>query len=246
MKKIIIGLLIVIIGLLIWNVLSQPKVEQFDLDFGSVNERYDGEPGQDFDYEQETQQNQPTSNTTQDEMSANENTGVLIVEDTVIEQEEECSSDNCPASEGDMIVQIPILSNTNDIIFINRYVPETPAVLNSVYAALFDAPRTILYGEFEAHSQGSNPTQGTGLSFDGVSINNSVATVNLSGDFTTQEIADFYFRQQINQAAFQYDSVNIVEVFLNGERFDWCITDQSGGENGCPDDPRYWIDAQGS
>ena len=232
MKKILLIIIIVLLGFILFNQFSQPSdIGNIDLDFSEFSSYEQEEGGADpvliESQEQETQTS-PSNET----------------EDDTVAQQEECSSDDCPAGEGKMIVKIPIVSNTGEIILVDRYVPESPAVLNAVYRALFDAPRTVLYGEFEAHSQGSNPSSGSGLDFQSVAINNSVATVNLVGNFMTQEMADFAFRKQINEAAFQYPSVDIVEVFLNGERFDWCIADQSDGEGGCPDDPRYWIDAE--
>ena len=135
-----------------------------------------------------------------------------------------------------MTIRIPVISSNGfyEIMYIDRDVLKKPAVLDAVYRELFTADNL----------PGRNFIPGSGLNFDSVSINNAVARVNLSGNFIFQETGDFGFRKQINAAALQYDTVDIVEVYLNNQRFDWCVADQSGGENGCPDTPMYWIDSE--
>lgn len=189
----------------------------------------------DTESESESESNEVYSN----EPEGNE---VSIQPQEPSQAEEECTSNDYPAVDGEMIVYIPVFDGS-DIVMVRRYVPESQAVLDSVYTALFSAPTTVLYGEFENHSQAQNIVPNYSVNFDSVAINNGVAQVYITGSFEPQTPgSDYYFRQQINEAGFQYDSVDSIQVFLNGNLFDWCIADMSGGENGCPDQPRYWFD----
>jgi hypothetical protein len=130
------------------------------------------------------------------------------------------------------IIMVPIINVNGNIEMVSHEIPYTQSVLKEVYRKLFNLR--------------SNPQTGWhGLAFNSVSIDNRVALVNLSGSWQPSgSTISFNVRQAINAAAFQYDSVDIVQVYLNGNLFDWCIDDQSGGENGCPNMPRYWIDAE--
>jgi hypothetical protein len=130
------------------------------------------------------------------------------------------------------IIMVPIINVNGNIEMVSHEIPYTQSVLKEVYRKLFNLR--------------SNPQTGWhGLAFNSVSIDNRVALVNLSGSWQPSgSTSSFNVRQAINAAAFQYDSVDIVQVYLNGNLFDWCIDDQSGGENGCPNMPRYWIDAE--
>jgi hypothetical protein len=50
-------------------------------------------------------------------------------------------------------------------------------------------------------------------------------------------------RAQINSAAFQFDTVNKIEVYLNGSLFDWCSLDDADvSESKCDKIPQYWVD----
>ncbi len=52
------------------------------------------------------------------------------------------------------------------------------------------------------------------------------------------------FRQQINSAAFQFNTVDTIKVYLNNKLFNWCNVDMSDGEGGCSTEPMYWIDSK--
>lgn len=131
-----------------------------------------------------------------------------------------------------MIVNIPQYNpSTYELEYIETYAPKSPAVLNATYNTLF---------ALNQHNDTWN-----GYNFESVSINDGVASVNLSGShMPIGDLSMMAFRDFINAAAFQYNSVDSIIVRVNGEIFDFCVDDQSGGENGCPDQPRLWIDVK--
>ncbi len=131
-----------------------------------------------------------------------------------------------------MTVMIPKLE-WNDTVgeFVVNYhqatVPKSPAVLNAVYKKLFDE------NEYNGTYEGTH--------FKSVSIINGVAQVYLTGTwYPTGDMSKLYFTRNIEAAAFQYPNVKEVQVYLNGEPFDWCIDDESDGENGCPETQYLW------
>jgi hypothetical protein len=236
MKNTIITILIIVVAVLLWTSFrggNEPEIlqESFTEESSLMQEQNPESMIQDIEPESnETYTNEP------------EESGVTTQPQESPSIDEECTSNDCPAEDGEMIIYIPVFDGS-DIVMVRRYVPESQAVLDSVYTALFNAPTTVLYGEFENHSQGRNSVPSYGVDFDSVAINSGVAQVYLTGTFEPQApVSDFNFRQQINEAAFQYDTVDSIQVFLNGNLFDWCIADMSGGENGCPNQPRYWFD----
>ena len=132
-------------------------------------------------------------------------------------------------SEETMLIEVPTEYDfeSGEVIFKTTQVAQSPSVLNSVLENLFD----------------ENSYNGTynGYTFDSVSIQNGLAQVNLSGSyFTVGDMSMMYFRQFIEAAVFQYDSVDSLQVYINGELFDWCIDDSSNGETSCPGTPYYW------
>jgi hypothetical protein len=116
-------------------------------------------------------------------------------------------------------------------------VPETEAVLTSVYQQLFTLPYDVS-GTDDKNIIASQ----INLNFDSVSIQNGVASVYLSGSVMGNHCADEVFRHQIQQAAFQFDTVNSIQVYLNNQIFDWCIlSDADPSESGCDINPKPWI-----
>ena len=146
--------------------------------------------------------------------------------------EKDTQAEESTQSEQSMIIMIPKLE-WNDIVgeFVVNYhkatVPKSPAVLNTVYKKLFD----------------ENEYNGTyeGTKFKSVSIINGVAQVYLTGTWRpTGDMSNLYFTRNIEAAAFQYPNVKEVQVYLNGEPFDWCVDDESDGETGCPETQYLW------
>jgi hypothetical protein len=137
-----------------------------------------------------------------------------------------------------MLVKIPLFRE-DSVVYIEYLVPKSPAVLNAVYTKLFKLNTNPRQSEFL-----TNTVAGSGLIFDSVTLSGGVAVLRLSGQYNDMHMGNFALRKQINAAAFQYSTVNNIEVYLKGKRFDWCITDLSDGEGGCPQTPRYWIDSK--
>ncbi len=121
------------------------------------------------------------------------------------------------------------------IKFIPQQVPETQAVLNATYEWLFN-------NNYQT-SQYSNivPTQQTSLNYQSVEIVNGVAKVYLTGSMREYGCAFSAFAGQIEQAALQYPSVNDIQVYVNGQLFDWCLISQADPEeSGCDENPKLW------
>lgn len=198
-------------------------------------------------HEQREEFHDVIENTDQSMVKENENQDSTVEKKTtefnVTGSKEECTNGNCSTLDNQMIVYLPVIEG-GEIIFIRYLTEKNSAVLNAVYRELFDAPRELIVDELEPNRVVQNYVKKSGLFFDSVVIDSGIATVKLSGQYQFMELGDWYFRKQINAAAFQYDTVDIVKVELNNKIFDWCITDQSDGEGGCPETPQYWIDAR--
>ncbi len=94
-------------------------------------------------------------------------------------------------------------------------VPKTSAVLNAVYTQLFTLPYEVSGTEDKniiAYQQN--------LDFDSVTITNGNANLYLSGSVMGNHCGDEVFRHQIEQSAFQFDTVSSITVFVNNEIFD--------------------------
>lgn len=122
------------------------------------------------------------------------------------------------------------------ISFVQRQVPQTSAVLNATYNWLFSNPSSFDGGNY----YNTIATQ-TNLDFQSVEIVNGVAKVYLTGSVMGAHCGDATFAAQIEQTAFQYPTVEDIEVYVNGEIFDWCdISDADPEESGCDTTPKLW------
>lgn len=147
------------------------------------------------------------------------------------------------------VVQIPLIKDGGKIgcgvgiFFAPHTVPKTTAVLDATYKLLFD-----LKPNPEISSDGFRNTVGeyNALQYESVSITNGTAKLLLSGDMTGPgHCAEPELREQINQAAFHFDSLKKIEVYLNGKLFNWCwMSDADPSEDHCDTNPRYWIDTK--
>jgi len=147
------------------------------------------------------------------------------------------------------VLQIPLIKEGGNIgcgvgIFYAPHVTKkTEAVLDATYRLLFDIKLTP-----EIPEDGFRNTVGSylRLHYDSVSIKNGTAKLLLSGQmYGPGHCAEPELRAQINQAAFQFDSVNKIEVYLNGKLFDWCVLDVADVEvSKCDKIPQYWIDTK--
>lgn len=116
--------------------------------------------------------------------------------------------------------------------------------MTAVYDKLFELP-TLPFGGTEVSNTiagRANSSIGTTLDFVNVEIVNGVADLYLEGTILGGHCDAISFNQQIQQAAFQFPSVNTLRVFVNGEIFDFCdTTDANPEESGCDENPKLWI-----
>lgn len=148
------------------------------------------------------------------------------------------------------VVRVPLVKNGGNIgcdagiFYAPHTVPKTSAVLDATYRMLFD----IKY-EPEIKEDGFRNTVAgaTKLFYDHVILENGVARVYLTGQMTSPgTCADPEIQAQIEAAAFQFDNVTKLEVYLNNEIFDWCTMDMSGGAEGpCKTGNKNWIVTKG-
>lgn len=143
------------------------------------------------------------------------------------------------------VVRIPLIKDGGnigcgaDIFFAPHAVPKTEKVLETTYKLLFD----IKYGpEFPLDGFRNTVAAFEKTFFEKVTLDSGIAKIYLSGNIMSPgTCADPEFRAQIEAAAFQFDSVKEIQVYLNDKRFDWCQLDVSDGEGVCKVGPQYWI-----
>lgn len=156
-------------------------------------------------------------------------------------------NDDNPASR--TVLQIPLIKDGGNVgcgvgvFFAPHAVPKTTAVLDATYRLLFDLKATP-----EIAADGFRNTVGayTKLHYQSVSIKDGTAKLMLTGSmYGPGHCGEPELREQINQAAFQFDTVKKIEVYLNGKIFDWCSTsDADPSEDRCDTTPKYWIDTK--
>ncbi len=124
--------------------------------------------------------------------------------------------------------------------YLNFYpveVPQTSSVLTAVYNQLFTLPYEVS-GTEDKNIIASQEN----LNFDSVTITDGNANLYLSGFVMGNHCGDEVFRHQIEQSAFQFDTVDSITVYVNNKIFNWCsISDADPEESGCLENPRYWI-----
>ena len=147
------------------------------------------------------------------------------------------------------VVQIPLIKDGGNVgcgvgvFYAPHTVAKTTGVLDATYRLLFDLkPNPEISADAFRNTLGGY----TKLHYDSVSITNGTAKVMLSGTmYGPGHCAEPEMRAQVNQAAFYFDTVKKVEVYLNGKLFDWCTTsDADPSEDRCDTTPRYWIDTK--
>ncbi|MCB9806272.1 hypothetical protein H6775_03925 [Candidatus Nomurabacteria bacterium] len=126
-----------------------------------------------------------------------------------------------------MKIKIPVLAGEifdqatgkkrgcDNVVFVERTVPKSVAVLNATLRAMFETNEDFgfLPGNFVASQEN--------LSFDRATIENGVAKVYLMGEVgpLAGVCDDPRMEIQVEEAALQFSTVNSVEIFLNGEKY---------------------------
>lgn len=146
------------------------------------------------------------------------------------------SNTGTPLGSGDpetMTILIPELVLTGEsyeIEYTETTVPYSIAVMNAAYQAFFDQYDNVY----------------NGVSFDSVALDGNTALVYLTGSYIpVGTMTDLFVNSEINAVAFQFDTVNAIEVYLNGNLWDWCDYDNANpGEGFCSAGPRFWMDSK--
>ena len=132
-----------------------------------------------------------------------------------------------------MIIKIPSVNFNEEGRIVTKFkeykVPKTQGVLKSTLAKLF-----------EVRSNGDKIWNG--LKFNSVSIIENTAVINLKGSwYPAGDMSGFYFRNEIDESAKQFDSVKDVRVLVNGKIFNWCVdSNVEPEEDGCDKNPKLW------
>lgn len=161
------------------------------------------------------------------------------------EKKEDSEIEKQTTSGGATSVNVPLSNDTGSgyigpvgcgsyLSYENFAIPETLGVLNATYEILFNE---------EINENGLfNLVALTEFEFDQVTLENGVAKLYLTGNDLPGHCADHLFRAQVNYAAFQYPTVESLEVYKNGEAFDWCDYENANPEeSGCDTTPKLWI-----
>lgn len=114
--------------------------------------------------------------------------------------------------------------NPFGIVLVEKTIPYTSEVLDAVYNVFFEGASRV------------------GIFYENVSLDKNTASLYLTGEWSPAGIGSHpMFRDIINKAAFQFDSIDTLVVYLNGKKWDWCI-DSEKDDDMC--EPRYWIDSK--
>lgn len=143
------------------------------------------------------------------------------------------------------LLDIPLMGDTHDgeaIRWQRIPVEDSVEVLRVVYETLFsDAPRRYYAGEYGPH----NYVNVDGWEFNQVTLVDGMASLYLSGRLAgfTKTQRDQYVREQIEAAAFQFDTVDTLQVYLNEELVDFVeLLDLNHHcESETCLEPDYWI-----
>jgi hypothetical protein len=147
------------------------------------------------------------------------------------------------------VVKVPLVTDGGTIgcgakiFFAPHTVPKTVAVVDATYKLLFDIKPLPEIAADGFRNVVGNYTQ---LWYDHVIVSSGVAKLYLTGTmYGPGHCAEPELREQIDQAAFQFDTINKIEVYINNKLFDWCsMSDADPSESGCDKNPKYWIDSK--
>ncbi len=144
--------------------------------------------------------------------------------------------ENTFSKEEEMTVKIPRVELVDDGGFSLNYdeylVPVRESKIEATLEKLFEIRSTI-----------ENEREGiwNGFKFGSISMEEDTAIIELTGTwFPVGGMSAFYFKEEVESAAKQFDAVNNVRVVIGGKIFDWCVNDKSDGEGGCPEKKQLW------
>jgi hypothetical protein len=191
-----------------------------------------------------------TQTQTQEQINSDQDQDIQEVSPVRTPDSEICVGEYCDGSmsgEDDFtVVNIPLISGQGDIgcgvglIFAPHTIePATVAVLDATYRTLFDLQELP---EIESDDVRNYVAADNLLFYENVSVNNGTARLNLSGESRVYSCQIPAFRAQIEQAALQFSTVENLEVFINGEAWDWCdFSEADPSEDGCDQNPKLWV-----
>jgi hypothetical protein len=105
----------------------------------------------------------------------------------------------------------------DSLVFVTKEIDPTPQVLNAALKELF-----AMHDRIENGQKLYNSIHADALHFIRASVHNGKAHIFLAGTFAAGGMCDAPRMQaQIEQTAFQFPTINEVEVYLNKKRFDW-------------------------
>lgn len=144
------------------------------------------------------------------------------------------------------VLKIPLIKEVGNIgcgvgiFFAPHTTDKTDAILDATYKLLFDIKQ---WPEIKEDGFRNTVAAFSKTYYDHVVLEkDGTARVYLLGQMNSPgTCADPEFKAQIEQVAFQFNTVKKIEVYLNNKLFDWCVLDLSDGEGFCKDGPRYWI-----
>lgn len=166
--------------------------------------------------------------------------------DTSICVGEYCDGSHDADAQKISVVDIPLIQDGGtigcgaDLFFAPHTVPYTKAPLDASYRLLFD-----LKGVSDIASDGlRNPVAAyPRLFYDHVDLNEGRARLFLKGELYGPGHCSLpELRAQLSHTALHFDTVDTIEVYLNGDLYDWCEQDLSSGEGPCPETAQWWID----
>lgn len=157
------------------------------------------------------------------------------------------SATTTPPAAAMMTVKIPLGDNGSHsnqlgpygcgtyLAMTNRQIPSNPAVLGSIYTWMFSQPYDIDNGAY------ANYADSYGVNYSSVSLTGGVAKLYLTGSMVGPgHCAEPAFKAQVGQAAFQFPTVSVLEVYVNGQLFNWCSISDAPEEGNCANGPQLW------
>lgn len=156
-----------------------------------------------------------------------------------------------PAPASTTTIQVPLIINGDAtspqqigpfgcgsyMVLMNRPIPATQGVLNAVYDWMFSHPVS-----YDDNNYSNIVAAYPQLDYSNVTITNGTAKVYLTGSMAggPGHCAEPAMAAQIEQAAFQYPSVQRIEVYLNNQLFDWCSISDAPDEGFCANGAMLW------